>query len=236
MERIEDLQLNGLKIIRNEDLPGYTTDSVLLAEFVRTKPGVSICDLGTGTGIIPLLLIGRQPNINITGIEIHNELAELAKKSVKLNELEEYIHIILGDIRQIDQFAPPKSFDVVVCNPPYFTENVGGINTHQHTCNEEDVIKAAVHLLLPRGYFYACCPANRLLVIADAMRKHNVAPKFIRFIASRQDKAPYLVLIQGRLGAKAGYVTLPQLILLDSSNQYTDEMNKIYHIKNEEKP
>ena len=235
MERIEDLQLNGLKILRRDDLPGYTTDSVLLADFVKTKPGLLVCDFGTGTGIIPLLLIGRMPSMKVTGIEINKELAELAARSAAINRLEQNMSIIHGDIRQIEDLIPARSFQAVVCNPPYFTGNQGSAHTHQLSCSEQDILKAAKYSLLPQGYFYTCCPADRFLIMADVMRQHGLEPKRIRFVSSLVDKAPYLVLIEGKLGAKPGYVMMPQLIMLDELNQYTDETKAIYHINNEDK-
>lgn len=235
MERTEDLQLDGLKILRRDDLPGYTTDSVLMADFVRTKPGLLICDLGTGTGIIPLLLIGRMPTIKVIGIEINQELAELASRSAALNGLEHGMRIVHGDIRQIKELVPAHSFDAVVCNPPYFTGDQGRAHTHQLSCDEQDILKAVKYSLLPKGYFYTCCPADRLLIMADVMRQHGLEPKRIRFVASRAEKAPYLVLIEGRLDVKPGYIIGPQLIILNESNQYTDELKSIYHIHNEEK-
>ena len=235
MERTEDLQLNGLKILRRDDLPGYTTDSVLLADFVKTKPGLLICDLGTGTGIIPFLLIGRMISIKVTGIEINQELEELAARSAELNGLEHSMRTIHGDIRHIEELVPAQSFHAVVCNPPYFSGDQGRAHTHQLNCDEQDILKAVKHSLLPKGYFYTCCPADRLLIMADVMRQHGLEPKRVRFVASRVEKAPYLVLIEGRLGAKPGYIIEPQLIILDESNQYTDELNSIYHIHNEEK-
>lgn len=160
----------------------------------------------------------------------------LAAKSAALNDLEQTMRIIHGDIREISKLVSPNSFQVIVCNPPYFCGKQGSFHTHQLTCNEQDMLKAVRYALMPRGTFFTCCPADRFLLMADVMRENGLAPKRVRFVSSRADKAPYLVLIEGKLGAKPGYVMMPQLVALNAHNEYTPEMKTIYHMNNEDTP
>ena len=117
MERVEDLQFGGLKILRQDDLPGYTTDAVLQADFAKNLKGTRVCDLGTGTGIIPLLLLGRRPDLAVTGLEINAQLAALALKSAALNGLEDQFSVMQGDLRQAERLLPGASYDAVICCP-----------------------------------------------------------------------------------------------------------------------
>lgn len=235
MERVEDLRLGGLKIYRRDDLPGYTTDSVLLADFAKRLKGRRVCDLGTGTGIIPLLLLGRRPELVLTGIEINEELAVLAQKSAALNGLEDRFSVTRGDLREAECLLPGESFDAVICNPPYHPGSQGRPDSHQHSCDEADAARAARWLLKPKGRLYICCPAGRMLVTAGAMSAAGIEPKRIRMASSFAHKAPYLCLMEGTLGAKPGCVFEPQLVLLKAPRRYSGEYKAIYHMEEEDK-
>ncbi len=235
MERVEDLQLGGLKIYRRDDLPGYTTDAVLLADFAKRLKGKRVCDLGTGTGIIPLLLLGRRPELILTGIEINPELAVLAQKSAALNGLEDQYSVTRGDIREAERLLSGASFDAVICNPPYHPDSQGGPDSHQHTCDEKDAARAARWLLKPKGRLYICCPAGRMLVMAGAMSAEGIEPKRIRMVASFTHKAPYLCLMEGALRAKPGCVFEPQLVLMEAPGRNSTEYRAIYHMEEEDK-
>ena len=234
MERVEDLQLGGLRILRRDDLPGYTTDAVLLADFAKGLKGSRVCDLGAGTGIISLLLIGRRPELCVTGLEISPDLAALAQRSAALNDLAGQMHILQGDIREIHQLLPATSFDAVICNPPYHADGQGGQHSHQHCCDEEDVAGAAGFLLKPKGRLYVCCPPKRMFVMAEAMKRRSIEPKRLRLVASLPHKAPYLCLIEGISGAKPGCVLEPQLVLMQDSGTYSAEYKAIYHMEEED--
>ena len=235
MERVEDLRLGGLKIWRRDDLPGYTTDSVLLADFAKSLKGKRVCDLGTGTGIIPLLLLGRRPDLAVTGLEINAQLAALALKSAALNGLEDQFSVMQGDLRQAERLLPGASYDAVICNPPYYSDSQGGPDSHQHTCDESDAARAARWLLKPKGRLYICCPAGRVFVMAGAMRAAGIEPKRLRMAASFAHKAPYLCLMEGALGAKPGCTFEPQLVLMEAPGRFGREYRAIYHMEEEDK-
>ena len=234
MERVEDLQLGGLKILRRDDLPGYTTDAVLLADFAKELKGTRVCDLGTGTGIISLLLIGRRPELYMMGLEISPDLAALAQRSAALNRLEGQMQVLQGDMREIHALLPAASFDAVICNPPYHPNGQGRPDSHQHSCDEEDVAGAAGYLLKPKGRLYVCCPPNRMFVMADVMKRRGIEPKRLRLVASLPHKAPYLCLMEGALGARPGCVLEPQLVLMMDSGTYSCEYKAIYHMEEED--
>ncbi len=229
-EYAEDLQLGGLRILRSDNLPGYTTDAVLLADFAAARPARRVCDLGTGTGILPLLLIGRQRDMHVTGVELDERLAAMAARSVHLNGLEGSVRILQGDLREIQTMLPRGSFDLVVCNPPYHT-GPGRPDTHQAQCTWAEVAQAAAWLLRPRGRLCVCCPAAGVLDMADALRAAGIMPKRVRLAASRAGKAPYLCLMAGTLGARPGLRVEPQLTLMRADGSFTPEALRIYHME-----
>ena len=235
MERVEDLQLGGLKILRRDDLPGYTTDAVALADFAKKLKGVQVCDLGAGTGILSLLLLGRKPELHLTGLEIDEELTALSQRSAALNGLDGRMRMLNGDLRKVQNLLPAASYDAVICNPPYHQDAQGGINSHQHTCDEADIARAARWLLRPKGRLYACCPAGRMFVMADAMKQQGIEPKRLRLVASLPNKAPYLCMMEGAPGARPGCVLEPPLVLMDRPGVYSAEYKVIYHLEKEDK-
>lgn len=233
-ERIEDLQLKGLRIIRRVDRPGYSTDAVLLADFARLKPACRVCDLGCGIGILPLLLLGREPSLTVTGIELQEDLAALARRSVALNRLEASVEILTADLR-VHKLLPAKgSFDAVLSNPPYHVEVAGGMEKHQLCCSFQDVAAAAKHLLKPGGKAFLCAPAASLLQVADALRGQGLEVKRLRLVASLPGKAPYLCLVEARQGAKPGLRLEPVLTLLESPGRMGPEAWRIYHMEAED--
>lgn len=236
-ERIEDLQLKGLRIIRRLDRPGYSTDSVLLADFARLKPHSRICDLGCGIGILPLLLIGREPSLRLLGIELQADLAALARRSARLNGLQDRIEIWTGDLREVRVGLQPQGFDAVVSNPPYHSASAsasaGGPEKQQLCCSFEDVAAAAAWLLKPGGCMFVCVPAGAMLSMADALRAHRLEPKRLRLVASLPQRAPYLCLVEARQGARPGLRVEPPLTLLDGVGRMSGEARRIYHMEEE---
>lgn len=233
MERIEDLQLGGLKILRRDDLPGYTTDSVLLADFAGGLRGRRVCDLGMGTGIIPLLLLGRRPELSVTGVEIEEELVSLAGRSAALNGLEEAFRVLHGDLRRIRELLPAAAFDAVTCNPPYHADGQGGAHSHRHSCAPEDVARAAAWLLRHRGRLYLCCPAGEAFVFSSALQRSGIEPKRVRFAASLPGRAPYLCLMEGARGGRGGCLVESSLILMQAPGRPGGEYRAIYHMEEE---
>lgn len=234
-ERVDDLQFKGLRIIQNPEWFCFGIDAVLLSNFTRVKKNARVIDLGTGTGIIPILLAGKSNAKELYGVEIQDDVAEMAQRSVRMNGLEERLKIVNKDLKELTDIFEKGSFDVVTSNPPYMhskgiiNENdKKAISRHEIKCNLEDVIKVASDLLKPAGKFFM---VNRPLRLVDMMyygRKYNLEPKFIRFVHPRASKAPNLVLVEYVKCAKAEVKILEPLYVYNEDNTYTDELLKIY--------
>ncbi|MBS4537928.1 tRNA1(Val) (adenine(37)-N6)-methyltransferase [Clostridium sp. D2Q-11] len=235
-ERIDDLQLKGLKIIQNPEGFCFGIDAVLLANFCDVKPNSTIVDLGTGTGIIPLILYGKNKINKIYGIEIQEQVANMAKRSMELNNLDEKIDILNIDLKNVEEVIEVNSIDVVVSNPPYMDTGTGKVNPsdkkaisrHEIMCELEDVIEKAKRLLKHNGRFYMVHRPNRLTDILYYLRKHKLEPKTLRFIHPKASKSPNLVLIKAIKAAKPELKIDPPLYVYDELGQYTDEIHNIY--------
>lgn len=235
-EKIEDLQLKGLKIIQNKKWFCFGMDAVLLSDFADIKKNSKVVDLGTGTGIIPLLLWGKRDTEKIYGIEIQKEVAEMAKRSVRLNNLENKIEIVNADMLELEKYLESNSFDSVVTNPPY-VESKGGIvnpldkkalSRHEISCSLEDVVKTAAKLLKQYGSFYMVHRPYRLPDIICLMRKYKLEPKKMRMVHSKQGEKPNMVLIKGVKAGNPELIVEAPLYIYNSSNQYTEDIYKIY--------
>jgi tRNA1Val (adenine37-N6)-methyltransferase len=239
-ERIDDLEFKGLKIIQNIDGFCFGIDSVLLSNYAKNiRKGATIVDIGTGTGIISILLSAKTIDTKITGIEIQEEVAEMAKRSVKLNNLEDRINIENINIKDVFSKISPNTIDAVVTNPPYMKENTGAINIekkklisrHEVECTLEDVISISYKLLKSKGEFYMVHRAERIVDILYNLRKYKLEPKNIRFIHSKADKEPNLVLLKCVKDAGHGLRIDKSLVVYDKSGNYTDEILEIYNKK-----
>ena len=234
-ERLDDLQ-NGYFIIQNTKNFCYGIDAVLLAGFARVKPGERVLDMGTGTGIIPILLKAKTPGEHFTGLEIQEESAQMARRSVVYNGLEKDIEIRTGDIREAAAIFGRASFSVVTCNPPYMTGSHGLVNPHlpkaiarhEVLCTLEDVISQAVQVLEPRGRFYMVHRPFRLAEIMGLMMKYQLEPKRMRLVYPYVDKEPNMVLIEGLLGGNPRITVEKPLIVYERPGVYTDEIREIY--------
>lgn len=235
-ERIEDLQLKGLKIIQNTEWFCFGIDAVLLSDFAEIKKNSTVVDLGTGTGIIPLLLWGKKEPKKIIGVEIQKEVAEMAKRSVLLNNLENSIDIINIDMNHLKQVILSHSIDVVVVNPPYVEFNGGIINPesnkaisrHEISCSLEDVIRAASRLLRHKGSFFMIHRPHRLVDIFCLMREYKIEPKKIRFVHPKSGQQPSMVLIKGVKSGNSELKIKNPLFVYGEDGQYTDEIFEIY--------
>ena len=235
-ERIDNLQRGGLRVIQRADAFRFGTDAVLLSDFAMVRPRERVCDLGTGTGVIPLLLYGRRSDITVDAVEIQPDMAEMASRSMRLNGLGEKITVHEGDLRQIRTLLPHARYDLVTCNPPY--GKAGGtllnpdeskrLARHEDTCHIEDVAQSAQWLLRNGGRLCCVFPAHRMLELCDAMRAKKIEPKRIRMVCARADKAPNLCLVEGKLDARPGLHMEPTLIIYDENGQYTPELRRIY--------
>ncbi len=236
-ERIDDLEYKGLKIIQNKNWFCFGIDSVILTGFARdTKKQSKILDLGTGTGIIAILMSRKIENSHITAVEIQKEVAEMAQRSVIMNELEKDVEIINEDIKNIYKILNKGSFDVVITNPPYKEKNTGIINEndvkmisrHEITASLEDFIKVASEQLKDKGTFYMINRPERIADILECLRKYKLEPKIIRFVQPNKDKAPNEVLIKAvKNGGKFLKVEKP-LYIYEKNGDYTNEILEIY--------
>lgn len=235
-ERIDDLQRGGLRVIQRADAFRFGTDAVLLADFAAPRRHDRVCDLGTGTGIIPLLLYARENTISADAVEIQPDMADMAARSMAMNGLNEKIRVLPGDLRSIRTLLPHARYDLVTCNPPY--GKAGGtllnpdaskrLARHEESCAIEDVACAAAWLLQNGGRLCCVFPAARMIELSDAMRKYRMAPKRIRMVHSRVEKAAHLCLMEGMLDARRGLIIEPPLVIYDENNAYTPELRRIY--------
>lgn len=239
-ERIDDLEYKGLKIIQNEDGFCFGIDSVLLSDFAKElKKDAIVSDLGTGTGIISILLSEKSKLKKIYGIEIQEDVANMARKSVKLNNLEEKIEIINEDIKNIRKLFEDCFFDCIVTNPPYKKEGTGlknenvskVISRHEVKCTLEDVIKESFYVLKDKGEFYMVHRPDRLVDIVHTMRKNKIEPKKIRLVYSNEKGKAVLVLVKGIKNAKPELLIDSPLYIYDNDGKYSDEILKIYNKK-----
>ena len=259
MEQIDTLK-NGYKIIQDTKRFQFGIDAVLLADFASKglKAGEKVIDLGTGTGIIPLLMNSRvnkaadcevtEPAggvstvpaaaaVSFTGLEVQAESADMAARSVALNGLEGQIHIVNGDLRNVAELFGRHSFNVVTCNPPYMIDEHGRGNEldamtiarHEVLCTLEDVVAAADTLLAPHGRFFMIHRPFRLPEIFESLAKHKLEPKRMRLIHPFSDKEPNMVMIEARKNAKRRLTIEPPLVVRNDDGEYTEEINNIYN-------
>ena len=236
-ERIDDLNLKGLKIIQQKDGFCFGIDSVLLSDFAKNiKNNSKVIDLGTGTGIISILLCGKTKLKNIIGVEVQKEVFEMANKSIKLNNLEDKFQVINEDILNLENIYGQNSFDVVVTNPPYKKRNTGLINDnmkkqisrHEITATLEDFIRVTNRILKDKGEFYMVNRPERLVDILHLMRQYKLEPKELRFICSKQGEAPKMVLIKSVKNANAFLKIRENLYIYNADGSYSGEIKKIY--------
>ena len=235
-ERLDDLQRNGLKIIQKTDGFCFGMDAVLLSGFASVKPGERALDLGTGTGIIPLLLSAKTKGDHFTGLEIQTEIMKMAQRSVALNGLEKKIDIIQGDIKEASRIFGAASFDVVTSNPPYMNDahglknpgDVKAISRHEVLCTLEDVVREGTKALKPGGRFYMVHRPHRLAEIITVMRQYKLEPKRMKFVHPFADKDANMVLIEAVRGGGAWLKLEPPVVVYKEPGVYTDEIYEIY--------
>jgi len=236
-ERLDDLQRDGLKIIQHPDAFRFGMDSVLLAHFASRPYGRLLgCDLGTGSGILPLLVCARMPGAQFDAVEIQPECAERAGRTMKLNGLEEKIRVRCMDLRDAPGILGYGKYDLVICNPPY--GRAGGtllnpaetkqIARHEGDTDITQICASAAKLLRTGGRFCVVFPAHRFLELSDAMRLSGMEPKRVRLIHPFPDRAPNLVLLEGNRGARPGLDFQPPLFVRNLDGQESDELKEIY--------
>ena len=237
-ERIDDLEFKNLKVIQNKNGFCFGMDAVLLSDFAKNiKRNATVLDLGTGTGIIPILLCGKTKLKKVIGVEIQEEVAKMAKKSILLNGLEGRFEILNCNIKELNKIYKKQTFDVIVTNPPYKKQNSGIVNEnekkvisrHEITANLEDFIKIAKDLLKDKGELYMVHRPERLVDILELMRKYKIEPKVLKMVCPNKNKEPNLVLIKGVKNAKPFLKIEKNLYVYDKENKYTKEILEIYN-------
>ena len=235
-ERLDSLQRNGYEIIQHPGRFCFGMDAVLLSAFASVKPGENVLDLCTGTGVLPILMEAKTEGNHFTGLEIQEESADMAMRSVELNGLKDKIEIICGDLREAEAFFAAASFDVITCNPPYMTADHGLVNPsdtlaiarHEVTCTLEDVLTCAAGLLKFGGRFYMVHKPFRLSEIMCKMTAVGLEPKTLRMVYPYADREPNMILIEGRRGGKSGIKVAKPLFIYDGEGKYTHEVASIY--------
>ena len=234
-ERLDDLMKSGRKIIQRENEFCFATDSVLIAHFPKFKRNMKVLDLGTGTGVIPLLIADEAGKI--FAMELNHEMAELARRNVELNNLSEKISVVEGDYRRIRDFFCAESFDLVVANPPYYPVKAGEVNKligvatarHEFTATLEDVVTAARYALKFHGNFCMIHSAARLTEIVAALHRHQFEMKRLQMIHPKINRDANLIMIDAIVGGNAGNLKiLPPLAVHNDDGSYTDDVKKIY--------
>lgn len=237
-ERIDDLEFKDLKIIQKNDGFCFGIDSVLLSDFAKEiRNNSKVLDLGTGTGILSILLTGKTNLSKIYGIELQKDIADMAKRSVILNKLQDKVEILNMDINNLENIFELNSFDAIVTNPPYKNENTGKINDneykyisrHETTANLSDFIKMSFKMLKDKGSLYMVHRPERLVDIIYELRINKLEPKNIRFVYSSINKEPKLVLIKAVKNANKFLKVEKPLLVYDENGNYTKEILKIYN-------
>ncbi len=238
-ERIDDLQTpSGYKIIQNPNWFCFGVDAVLLANFAAKtiKAKTRILDMCTGNGIIPILLAEKTSANIIEGIEIQKPVAEMAKRSIALNNIEEKVKIIQGDLKLASEIYGKAQFDAVTCNPPY-KESFGGLKNstdivtiarHEILCSLADIIDSAEKVLKPGGKLYMIHRPERLADILCLMRERRIEPKRLRFVHPSHSKTATMILVEGAKHGGAKLCLEPPLYVHNEDGSYTDEINQIY--------
>ena len=235
-ERLDDLQIGGYWIIQHPDKFCFGMDAVLLSGFARVKPGERVLDLGTGTGVIPILLAAKTEGSHFTGLEIQKESADMASRSVRWNGLEEKIDIVEGNIKDASEMFGASSFDVVTCNPPYMINQHGlqnpndamAIARHEIYCDLEDIVRETARLLPFKGRCYFVHRPFRLVEIFSLMHEYHIEPKRMRLVHPFADKEPNMVLIEGMRDARPRLTVEKPLVIFEKPGVYTKDVLTIY--------
>lgn len=235
-ERLDTLQRSGYVIIQNPEKFCFGMDAVLLSGFAKAGKGSRVLDLGTGTGIIPILMEAKTKALHLTGLEIQEESADMARRSVQLNGLTGKIDIVTGDIKEAGRLFPAASFDVITCNPPYMIGQHGltnpdapkAIARHELLCTLEDVLQAASVLLRPGGHFYMVHRPFRLAEILNGCVQYKLEPKRMQLVYPYVDKEPNMVLLEAVRGGRPRMTVEKPLIVYQAPGVYTPEIYDIY--------
>ena len=237
-ERLDDLQIKGYEIIQSPGRFCFGMDAVLLSSYAKIRNRELALDLGTGTGILPILLEAKNEGEHYTGLEIQEESADMARRSVSHNGLEDKIDIVTGDIKEASGIFGAASFHVITTNPPYMIGEDGLKNEkealyiarHEALCTLDDILRESARLLKPKGRFYMVHRPFRLPEILAKMSAYGIEPKRMRLVYPYIDKEPNMVLLEGLRGGRPRMQVEPPLIVYQKDGEYTEELMKIYQI------
>ena len=235
-EGIDDLQLKGLKLIQKQQGFRFGVDAVLLSDFANIKNKHRVVDLCTGTGIIPFLAYGKYNPKEVIGLEIQDDMVEMANRSSELNDITDIVKFVHGDLKDKKLIDSLGKFDVVTVNPPYKLNNAGIVNPndklaiarHEVMCTLEDVIIASRRLLKDNGRMFIVHRPERLADIFGLMRKYKIEPKRVRMVQPNTKKAPNIVLIEGQRDGGSFLKWEESLYVYNDNGEYSDEINRIY--------
>lgn len=244
MEHWDCLRPGGYRFVYDDALFPPGTDSFLLSALPRLKPGLRVCDLGSGTGLLGLLLLQRQSKLEITGVEILPEAAALAQRTAWENGLTDQLRTLEGDLRNVRQLLSTGSFDLVVSNPPYFPVQSGKLSAApalqraraELSCSLPELCASAAYLLRWGGSFCLVHRPERLTDLLCALRSAAIEPKRLRLVCKRPELSPSLILLEGRRGGKPGLTIEAPLILQNPDGSPTAELDAIYFRHEEETP
>ncbi len=236
-ERIDDLHRKGYRIIQNSKMFCFGMDAVLLSAFAKVSTEDHVLDMGSGNGVIPLLIQGRYEPASVTGLEIQEANVHMSRRSVQLNGVDDKVRIIQGDIKEADQLLPLSSFNVITCNPPYMDTGKGlhnelsakTIARHEVLCTLEDVIRSASKLTTVGGKFFMVHRPHRLVDIITLLRHYKMEPKRLRMVHSDLESEANMVLIESVRQGKPFLKIEKPLIIYGEPNQYTDEVARLYY-------
>lgn len=234
-ERLDDLEYKGLRLIQRRDGYCFTSDAVLLANSVRVRKGGAVVDLGTGSGVIALLIAAKTDAGKIWGVELQEEVAQLARRNVRVNGMEDRIGILVGNTADMPRLIGKETADVVVSNPPYFPlqsgqvrENFGAaLSRHESVCKLSEWVASAAALLRFGGRLFMIHKCERLAEVMTAMTNADVAPKRVTLIYPKRGKNPDTFLVEGKKGAQAG-MTVSELIVYEADGVMSAAAKKIY--------
>ncbi|MCQ2421980.1 MAG: tRNA1(Val) (adenine(37)-N6)-methyltransferase [Lachnospiraceae bacterium] len=235
-EQLVDLENNGLVLLQDKARFCFGMDAVLLSGFAQAKRGDRVLDMGTGTGILPILMSAKTEAAELVGLELQPESADMAERSVRLNHLEERVSIVTGDLCRASELFGKSSFDVVVSNPPYMTEGHGIVNPaeakmiarHELFCTFSDVAREAAAVLKPGGHFYLVHRPFRLSELMVTLTEYKLEPKRMRLVYPFVDREPNMVLLECVRGGKARLTVEKPLIIWDKPGIYTEEVREKY--------
>jgi tRNA1Val (adenine37-N6)-methyltransferase len=235
-ETLGHLLPGNVKVLQKKRGYRFSIDSILLAHFVRLKEGQKIVDLGTGSGVIPIILAAKVKSVEIWGVEIQKTLAEMAKRNIEINHLQGRVHIVKGDARNLADSMESEEFDIVLTNPPYRKIRSGRLNLqtekaiarHEIKGSLPDMTKIAFRLLRPKASFYLVYPAVRLVDLLTFVRESRLEPKRLRLVHPNVEKDAKLILLEAIKGSGPALEIHPPLFIHDLNGQYSEEMQSIY--------